>query len=462
MIGLPVSPLTTKMRGEFGNHFRFHQGGIQGLGQTWYDRVALSFFCQLQNHLMGASTWRHIIKRHTTLPTNRLMPILIGSLLTSLTGCFSPYSLEKAVVAYDYAITNTLVEQLLVNIARAHHHQPIHFTAVSNIAATFDFRAFVGATPPLGGVDGGFSLAPLFGTSMAENPTISISPIDGEDFTQRLLTPLQETKLTLLLRQGVDIDLLLRLMAGELRIFRGEGEIAYYNSPSDKVGYPLFRRTVLHLSHLQDTNQLYVEPLVLEREWSIPFSTLSGEDFATLEQSYQVTYDSTTNQYVLKKHVVGRIVITNYDPDLLSPEERLDLQKKAERWPPNDLLVDIRPGFPGGELPIQGDFRLRSFHAILNFLGRTMEEEPEYHVDPDPLTGSVKENPVRTFDIIETSSPPKQAILSAPFQGEYYSFTDQPNDSWNQEAFRLLYQLFQMTVTEELKGAAAPSITIAK
>jgi len=403
-----------------------------------------------------------MINSHHTIKNFRLWPILIGSVLTSLTGCLSPYSLEKAVVAYDYAITNTLVDQLLINIARAHHHQPIHFTGVSNIAATFDFRVNAGATPPLGGVDGGFSLAPLFGASVAENPTISISPIDGEDFTQRLLTPLNESKLTLLLRQGVDIDLLLRLMAGELRIFRGEGEIAYYNLPSDNVGYPIFRRAVLHLSRLQDTNQLYVEPIMLERTWTIPFASLSGEDFSFLEKEYHLTYDASAQLYTLQKQVAGRIVITNYDPDLLPPDERLDLQKKAERWPPNDLLVDIRPGFPGGEFPIQGDFRLRSFHAILNFLGRTIEDEPEYHVDPDPLTGSVTENPVRTFDIIETASRPEQAILLASHEGDYYSFSDQDNDSWNQEAFRLLYQLFQMTVTQELKGAAAPSITIAK
>ena len=382
-------------------------------------------------------------------------------MLTSLTGCFSPYSLEKAVVAYDYAVTNTLVEQLLVNIARAHHHQPIHFTGVSNIAATFDFRFNAGGTPPLGGVDGGFSLAPIFGASVAENPTISIAPIDGEEFTKRLLTPLEESKLTLLLRQGVDIDLLLRLMAGELRIFHGKGEIAYYNTPSDNRGYPIFRRAVLHLSKLQDTNQLYVEPLVLERAWTLPFSSLSGEDFSNLEKEYRTTIDTDSQTYILQKRLVGRIVITNYDPDLLPTDERFDLQQKAERWPPNDLLVDIRPGFPGGELPIHGDFRLRSFHSILNFLGRTIEEEPEYHVDPDPITGPVKENPVRTFDIIETDVPPVQAILSASYEGEYYSFSDEPNESWNQEAFRLLYQLFQMTVTE-VSARIAPSITIAK
>lgn len=284
---------------------------------------------------------------------------------------------------------------------------------------------------------------------MAENPPISISPIAGEDFTQRLLPPLQETKLTLLLRQGVDIDLLLRLMAGELRIFRGEGEIAYYNSPSDKVGYPLFRRTVLHLSHLQDTNQLYVEPLVLEREWSIPFSTLSGEDFATLEQSYQVTYDSATNQYILKKHVVGRIVITNYDPDLLGPEERLDLEKGRtlatqrfiSRYPTRLSWRGTTNSrrFSSPQLPCHSEFSRM-------YYGRGTRVSCR----PQSFNGLVTKNPVRTFDIIETPSPPKQAILSAPFQGEYYSFTDQPNDSWNQEAFRLLYQLFQMTVTEEL------------
>ncbi len=51
------------------------------------------------------------------------------------------------------------------------------------------------------------SLAPIFGATIAENPTITIVPIEGEEFTQRLLTPFQEHRLILLLRQGYDIDL---------------------------------------------------------------------------------------------------------------------------------------------------------------------------------------------------------------------------------------------------------------
>ena len=387
--------------------------------------------------------------------------IIFWSLPFLLSGCFSPKTLEHVTVAYDYSVTKSLVEQLLINIARAHHHQPVHFTAISNIAATFDYRYMAGATPPLGGLNGGFSLAPIFGATIAENPTFSINPIEGEDFTKRLLTPLQEAKMTLLLRQGVDIDLLLRLMAGEMRMANDGREIAFYNRPSEKTGYPIFRQIVLHLSRLQDNNQLYVEPLVYDREWTLPLSSLSGQDFQTLESNYRIIVNPDNQMYTVQKRSVGHTVITNYDPTTISNKERLALQAKADRWPPNDILVDIRPGNPGGEYPMQGAFRLRSFHGILNFLGRTIEDEQEYHVDPDPRTGIVEENPVRTMEIIESTSKPPNAKVSVTHDGHHYSISDTEKRSWNQEAFRLLYQLFQMTVTEAPRGNV-PSITIAK
>ena len=164
-----------------------------------------------------------------------------------------PITLNRAVTSYDEAITDAISKQLLINIARAHQHQPIHFTGVSNIAATFDFRVSAGATPALTG-DASKTLMPIFGGSVAENPTISIAPIEGEEFTKRLLTPFHETKFLLLLRQRYDIDLLLRLMAQELRITENGQEVAYRNTPADRTGYEMFRRVVTHLSAIQDQN----------------------------------------------------------------------------------------------------------------------------------------------------------------------------------------------------------------
>lgn len=381
--------------------------------------------------------------------------------LAALSGCLSPVTLTRAVIAYDDAITDAQSKQLLINIARAQHHQPIHFTGVSNVAATFDFRLTAGATPALAGL-ASTQILPLISGSVAENPTISIAPIEGEDFTKRLLTPFQESKLTLLLRQGIDIDLLLRLMANELRLKGKGGAIAYRNNPSDKIGYEMFRRVVLHLSAIQDHNSLHVEPLIIERSWTLPADSITAEGFKALEQEYQVEYNRRNKTYTLHKQVEGGTLITNYDPDLLSKEERLRLQQEDEQVLVNDVTFDIRPGHYGGDWPIRGGFRLRSFNTMLNFLGHSIAEEPEYHVDKDSRTPEVAENPVKTMDLLVSPAAPTGLDLVMKSHGQYYAVnTIGPQARWNREAFKLLSQLFQMTVTE-VPRAGVPSITIPK
>jgi hypothetical protein len=378
-----------------------------------------------------------------------------------LSGCLSPVTLTRAVIAYDDAITESQSKQLLVNIARAQHHQPIHFTGVSNVAATFDFRFTAGATPALTG-DASRTILPVIGGSVAENPTISIAPIEGEEFTQRVLTPFHESRLTLLLRQGVDIDLLLRLMGKELRLKHSDGAVAYRNSPSDQVGYEMFRRVVLHLSTIQDHNSLYVEPMSIERSWTIPADSITAEGFTALEKEYQVAYNAQSRTFTLRKQVEGGALITNYDPNLLSREERARLQNENEQGLPHDVTFDIRPGYFGGDWTLKGDFRLRSFNAMLNFLGLSLAEEPEYHVDKDGRTPDVSENPVKTMDLVVSSSAPSGLDLAMKSHGHYYAVnTIGPQARWNREAFKLLSQLFQMTVTE-VPRVGVPSITIAK
>ncbi|THI85188.1 MAG: hypothetical protein CAF41_010195 [Nitrospira sp. CG24A] len=379
----------------------------------------------------------------------------------ALTGCLSPITLNRAVTTYDEAITDAISKQLLINIARAHQHQPVHFTGVSNIAATFDFRVSAGATPALTG-EASRGLMPIFGGSVAENPTISIAPIEGEEFTKRLLTPFQETKFLLLLRQRYDIDLLLRLMAQELRIKEHGQEVAYRNTPADRTGYEKFRRVVTHLSAIQDENQLYAEPLVYDRTWTIPANSVTAEGFQALQKEYLVTYNQKDNSYTLRKQITGQILITNYDPNILSPDERARLIDETEEGQLSDVSFDIRPGHIGGEYPLKGEFRLRSFNSILNFLGRSLEEEPEYHVDKDPRSPAVHENPVHTMELLLSDAAPPGADVSIKSHGNYYAVnTTGPLARWNREAFQMLYLLFQMTVSE-VPRVGVPSITIAK
>jgi hypothetical protein len=116
----------------------------------------------------------------------------------------------------------------------------------------------------------------------------------------------------------------------------------------------------------------------------------------------------------------------------------------------------------GGEYPLKGDFRLRSFNTILNFLGRSLEEDPEYHVDKDPRTPTVEENPVHTMELLLSDRSPSGTDLAIQLHGKYYAVnTIGPLARWNRQAFQMLYLLFQMTVSE-VPRVGVPSITIAK
>ncbi len=387
--------------------------------------------------------------------------LLIALLAVFLHGCLSPIALDRAVIAYDKASNDILSKLLLLNIARAHLQLPLHFTGISNIAATFNFQFNAGATPAVTG-DNGSLMTPVFGGTVSENPTISIIPIEGEEFTRRLLTPFQENKLTMLLRQGADVDLILRLLAGELRIYADKRAGIYANKPSDKEGYRYFRQAVLHLSSIQDRNRLYAEPLMFDEELTFSTESITPDQVTAMQKEYAVTYSANKKQVKLSKKVVGRIVLTNYDPSVLSNQERKILHEEASERADNDVMVDIRPGYTGGEWPIHGVFRLRSFHNVLNFIGQSIDGgNPEYPVDKHPETPRVSENPVSTLGFVVSGNEPENADIFVELYNKYYSLKPETGYQWNREGFRLLSQIFQMTMTE-LGQQVAPSITIAK
>lgn len=391
------------------------------------------------------------------------LPLVIGLASWLLSGCISPLALNQAVMAYDETATDILSRQLLLNIARARQRLPMHFTGISNIAATFNFQFNAGATPAMTGSSGSI-IAPVFGGSVAENPTISIIPIEGGEFTQRFLTPFEADRIVLLLRQGYDVDMLLRLAASELRLDEGAMEMTYRNRPLIKAEYPVFRRAVLHLSTIQDRNALFVEPIVLHRRWSMPKDIVTQhwlEHPPEETSTYSALLSRSGQDYQLTEQLTGRVILTNYDPATLDETERHLLNEWARSGGHDDIDIDIRAGHPGGEFPIRGRFRLRSFHSLLNFIGRDGAGENEYPVDRDPRSPDVSENPVHTLEVVEDAPGGTQGELSVTLNGHRYSLAENTSSFWNREAFRVVYQLFQMTVAN-LPRNEAPGITIAK
>lgn len=390
--------------------------------------------------------------------------------LLVLTGCLSPIAMHRAVVEYDRTTSEVEAELLLLNIARARHYRPVHFTAVSSVAATFDFRAEAG-------IAGGFGRAtdsserPLnlhYSTSVAENPTVTIVPISGEEFTKRILRPLEESHFEFLFRQGFDISMLLRLMArGFLQETDGRRAV-YLNQPGRKEEFIEFRRRLLHLSALDAAGKLSVESVSFEEAFpvSLDRALTPAEVVAALDKGYHWSLPAPGRPATLVRKVGGRVAITNYELQRLDNEERRRLNEEIQRFPPDYVFVDIRPNFPGGDYPMHGAILLRSFNAIISFVARGIAEEPGFHVAPDRRSGPVTRNPDHVLEIEESADAPSASEFTVAFEGKHYSIRKFPisggmTPSWNQEAFSVLANLFQMTVTD-VTNVKTPIISIPK
>ncbi|MGQ0810708.1 MAG: hypothetical protein ACT4OO_05725 [Nitrospiraceae bacterium] len=408
---------------------------------------------------------------------NRMFPIRLLSILSlgtiffaGLTGCLSPIAMHRAVIEYDRTVSYVEADLLLLNIARARYHRPVHFTAVSSVAATFDFRVSAGITGSFGRVvdPDRRPLSLEYSNSVAENPTITIVPITGEEFTKRVLRPLDEAKFEFLVHQGYDINMLLRLMARGIAIDGQETSTILFNAPSQGEDYQEFRRRLLHLAALDAERKLFIGPVMYEENLVVRTNRPPNPDevVGALEKGYRWSEQDGDTAFALRRKEVGRLLISNYDPNRLPNEERRRLQEEALRYPTDYILVDLRPGYPGGDYPMHGTILLRSLNAIIGFVAKSIAEEPECHVSPDRRTKTVVRNPARTLEIEESDHKPSDFEFSVEFDKRHYSIRKFPisegmSPSWNQEAFAVLSNLFQMTVTD-LTRFPTPAIAIAK
>lgn len=366
-------------------------------------------------------------------------------------GCVGPVSLREAVLGYDEVTSQLEREMLLINIARKHRVLPNHFTVTSSIVATFDYRMNAGFTATIQenpGASNSYGLS--MGATAAENPTLSIVPVQGEEFTQRILSPMDESKFEFLVFQGAPIDMVLRLMADGIEVQSREGAFERFilNWPTARHEYEEFRRRVMHLGWLNANRKLFVGTLLFEDSVMLPTAPSPGDIMAALDKGYDLESRGEGKGFELRRIVSGRVAITNYDPRTLSHRERQALNARAAVNPKNFVLVDIRPGHPGGDFPIFGAFKLRSLNLILTFVAATMSKVPEFDVEKDPRTGEVGHNPVRVLAVDERDAPPPEALLSASYRGKHYAVE---NTEWDRQAFTMLYQLFQMTVTDVSK-----------
>jgi len=375
--------------------------------------------------------------------------LVVFGILLMLSGCLGPVSLHQAVLGYDRTVSRIEWEMLLINIARLRDGYPVHFTTTSSIAATFNYQVGVGVGGLYNDPPGLFVPSFSIVTTAAENPTLSIVPIQGREFTERVLTPMDEAKFQFLVFQGWPIDMVMRLMVDGIEVQTPEARFERFilNWPTHPKEYEEFRRIALHLAWLNTDRKLFVGRLsfVEATRAALRAPPPADEIRNAVEKNYRWRQVAGAELHDLERRVNGRVVITNYDPRALSDAEREVLNARAANNPGNFVLIDIRPGHPGGDWPLFGALKLRSFNRMLDFVADAGGEAREYDVAKDLRTGDGGLNPPQTLAIDITESAPPGDPPHVLYRERYYTVADTP---WNRKAFRVLYHLFQMTVTD--------------
>lgn len=126
----------------------------------------------------------------------RLVALCVVPLVSSVTGCIvaGPASIAAGRGVYNEVINRTEDEQLLNMIVRERYSATYGRLGVASVTASIRASAKVGAQFGLSRTvkeDYDGNLVPLAaGVAYEENPTISYIPLGGEEFVQRLVSPL--------------------------------------------------------------------------------------------------------------------------------------------------------------------------------------------------------------------------------------------------------------------------------
>jgi len=135
-------------------------------------------------------------------------------LVATLAGCAArgPQTVPGDAFDYSAAISKSRSDQMLLNIVRSRYTQVPNFLTVSSVIAGYTYQGSFGASVQsgIGRFDENF-IAGSANLSYIERPTITYTPLQGEEFSRRLMRNIPVEVLFSLGQAGWPTDVLFRI-----------------------------------------------------------------------------------------------------------------------------------------------------------------------------------------------------------------------------------------------------------
>jgi hypothetical protein len=396
-----------------------------------------------------------------------------------LAGCASigPEALRQNRLQYNEIVKTTSEEQLLLNIVRLRYTDTPSSLSVSTIAAQFERSQNLSIVPffTAAGADSNRSFAavlPQAGVGAADRPTISLTPLDDQEFTRKLFTPIPLDGIVYLAKTTWPISTVFRLYLENLN-WVPNAQTASGPTPRVAPEFADFRRGVDALESLQARGRIVfgVEERTETLAGPLPAAAVTARDVVEAAKSgYVYRLDDKGTAWTLARKTQQPVLLV--DPGAVASDE-MRVVVRTFRLRPGlakyDITQEALSPFPS-TYPPEGvsslDLETRSLLQALYYVSHGIEIPPE-HASGGLVTvthdevGRVFDWQQLTNDLfrvryVQSEQRPPQAHVAVRYLG-YWFYIDR-TDQVTKATFSLLMELARLELTG--KTGSGPVLTL--
>jgi hypothetical protein len=402
----------------------------------------------------------------------------IGVALLAAAGCgLGPCVINENRLRYNEAVRQTWNEQFLLNLVRLRYLDPIQFDVVSNILSSYQFSASVNESNQLhsafvpAGVYNPNLYTQITGSAQAgvqESPAITISPLEGADFTKSVLGPIHLESIVALTSTGWDMDLALRMMVHEINgienIRRVIGEL------SGAPQYEQFTALARLMQELHRRGLLEFAYEDIEKPLSEPTAVADvrpGDLTSAAQKKYKIHQERVDGKEIVTLWGKEHLPVMRVAPGVWTQPagaEVLRILQLAPDRPSYKLVLGATtgqlkgPSEPGGEVIVS----TRSVEGMMLFASKGVEVPPDHIAEG--LVRDVVDEAGQPFDwsrvmgdLIRVHSQkmkPKHAFVATKYRGYWFYIDD--DDLNSKRTFALVMTVF----AQEVAGGILPGPVI--
>ena len=365
---------------------------------------------------------------------NRLVLLLVALIISGCQSTFGPGALEKTHPAYNKSISETLSEQMLINLVRLRYREQPAFLEIGSVTVSPRISTSANIDTTINTGSGGDFIQPGVGVEYSQSPTISYTPLRGEDFLKSVLSSISLEAILVMTQSGWSVERVFGITVERMN--------SLYNAPSasgptpaiEPKYYENFARALEIFRNLQREGVMEIGPNI----------GIDNDEQVNIKQPELVMQFLTSNSEQFKsegKELESLLATTAVDNRVIISSDFLNKS-------PNVLGL-----------------RVRSIMSVLFYLSQNIKV-PDEHKEAGLVTVTKtlsgdefdwNDTPAGKHFVVHSSKQrPENAYISVPHQGYWFYIAN--NDLETKSSFLLLQQLFSLQAGQsEAKG---PTLTL--